>query len=126
VSRHRTWLTGAAVVVGSVVGLAAWGIGTGESEPPAPEGSTARPIELDQACRLVLAFRDAELGPQVLAARVELRRVVHGLPLGGTPAEAAVRTYADATLGPPTAGPARYLEAADEACRGVGIALYAR
>ena len=91
-------------------------------DPPPRHTSLSLPV----ACRLVLAYRDAELGPATLAAREELRSVVHRLPKDGTPAQTAVRTYADATLGPPTAGPARYLQAADHACRKAGVALYVR
>jgi hypothetical protein len=94
------------------------------TRPGQPEMAT--PVSLDRACRLVLAYRDAEVGPAVLAARADLRGVVHGLPADGSPAQVAVRMYADAALGPPTAGPARYLEAADDACRQVGVALFAR
>ena len=90
-------------------------------DPPPRHTSLSLPV----ACRLVLAYRDAELGPATLAAREELRSVVHRLPKDGTPAQTAVRTYADATLGPPTAG-ARYLQAADHACRKAGVALYVR
>ena len=89
-------------------------------DPPSPQER----LSLDRACRLVLAYRDAEVGPAVLAAREDLRGVVHGLPANGTPAQVAVRAYADATLGPPTAGPARYLDGADVACRRVGVPLY--
>jgi hypothetical protein len=80
-------------------------------------------MSLTEACRRVQVYRDAELGPDSFAARVRLRAVVHRLAVDGTVAERAVRTYADATLGPPTAGPARYLLAADQACRRAGLAL---
>ena len=102
-----------------LIGAGGWVV-TRPDPPPAQES-----LPLDRACRLVLAYRDAEVGPEVLAARADLRGVVHGLPADGSPAQVAVRAYADATLGPPTAGPARYLEGADVACRRLGVPLYA-
>ena len=120
--RLRPWSTGfgaVLVVAVAVVAAAAWA-GTRAEPTPTPAA-----VPLEQACRLVLAYREAEVGPAVLAARADLRSVVHGLPADGTPAQLAVRAYADATLGPPTAGPARYLEGADAACRRLGVPLYA-
>jgi hypothetical protein len=120
--RRRPWLVALVVptVAAVLVAGAAARIVT-RPDPPAPQES----LRLDRACRLVLAYREAEVGPALLMAREDLRGVVHGLPVDGTPAQAAVRAYADATLGPPTAGPARYLEGADVACRRRGVPLYA-
>ena len=101
---------GAAVAVDSVDRSAAG--------PPA--------ISLGEACSRLVAYRDAYSGREWSSARADLVGVVHGLPADGTGSERAVRTYADATLGPPTAGPARYLVAADRACRQVGRPLLPR
>ena len=109
----------AVVLVVAVAAAVAW---SGSRADPVPPRAA---VPLERACRLVLAYREAEVGPAVLAARADLRSVVHGLPVDGSPAQVAVRAYADATLGPPTAGPARYLQAADVACRRLGVPLYA-
>lgn len=83
-------------------------------------------MSVTTACSRLVAYRDAYSGREWLSAKEDLRGVIHRLPAGGTAEERAVWTYADATLGPPTAGPARYLVAADQACRRVGQPLLPR
>src|SRR5215218_9609640 len=68
--RHRPWLVALAVPVAAAValaGAAAWTVT--RPDPPSPQES----LPLDRACRLVLAYRGAEVGPAVLAAREDLR-----------------------------------------------------
>jgi hypothetical protein len=112
--RATACVAGAALVLGALSAVAVTA-----DDPPAERPA----MSLTEACRRVQVYRDAELGPDSFAARGRLRAVVHRLAVDGTAAERAVRTYADATLGPPTAGPARYLLAADQACRRAGLAL---
>jgi hypothetical protein len=108
------------------VAVAAVGLGVtvaatvdGDGRPAA--GTSA--MALGEACTRLVAYRDAESAREWMAAREDLRGVVHRLSADGTLRQQAVRTYADATLGPPTAGPARYLVAADQACRTIGQPL---
>jgi len=56
-------------------------------------------------------------------ARERLQAKVDRLAPDGTADERAVRTYADATLGPPAFAPRASVPAADRTCRRVGVGL---
>ena len=113
----------------AVMATAVLGIGITAAATVGRDGSprAARPaMGLSEACTRLVAYRDADSGREWMAAREDLRGVVHRLPADGAVPRHAVWTYADATLGPPTAGPARYLVAADSACRRIGQPLLPR